>query len=304
MTPIAFVLIFASAAFHATWNMIVKKSRTGLAMYATLCTVGTAWSFAVRFFTPLSFFSQPPAFYWCMVLMLLSELSYAYGLLAAYRALDMSVAYPIMRSIPILMLAVVTAAFGLGKPLSAHAFFGMLMAFSGCLLIPLGRFSDFRPARYLDKSYIYVLFVAIGTAGYTLSDSQAQKVMIEAAHEAGIEHSATYFSVVYYSFRSFLLTIVLWAVIFCGREGRADTLALWRGHSWTPIVAGVCSSLTYILVLVAMHFVTNVAFVQAFRQMGLLFGLAEAVFILKEKCSAPKLLGTALILAGLAISVL
>ena len=68
--------------------------------------------------------------------------------------------------------------------------------------------------------------------------------------------------------------------------------------------AGSCSSLTYILVLVAMHFVTNVSFIQAFRQIGLLFGLLEGVFVLKERCTAPKLLGTLLILAGLAVSVL
>lgn len=62
--------------------------------------------------------------------------------------------------------------------------------------------------------------------------------------------------------------------------------------------------MTYVLVLVAMHFVTNVAYVQDFRQAGLLFGLAEAVFVLKERCTAPKLVGTALILTGLALSTL
>ena len=63
--------------------------------------------------------------------------------------------------------------------------------------------------------------------------------------------------------------------------------------------AGVCASLTYLLVLVAMNFVTNVAYVQAFRQIGLLIGLVEGVFILHERCTAPKFAGFALILAGL-----
>ncbi|MBR0057464.1 MAG: hypothetical protein IJP66_09070 [Kiritimatiellae bacterium] len=304
MTPTAILLIVASAALHATWNMIVKKSRTGLAMYATLCSVGAIWTFAVRFFTPLNFFSQPAAFYGWQALMLLSEFSYAYGLIASYRALDMSVAYPIMRSLPILLLAGVTTALGIGKPLSAHAVLGMGMAFTGCLFLPLSKFSDFRPSRYLDKSFAYVIFVALGTTGYTLCDSQSQKVMVEAANAAGIEVSKTLFSLTYYSFRSLLLASTLWVVILCGRESRADAVALWRRRSWTPLLAGCCSSMTYILVLIAMHSVTNVAYVQTFRQTGLLFGLAEAVFILKERCTAPKVIGTALVLGGLAISVL
>lgn len=273
-------------------------------MYATLCTVGAVWTFAFRFMTPLSFFSQPTAFYWCVALMLCSEMSYAYGLLSSYRLLDMSVAYPLMRSLPILMLAAITAAFGLGKPLAPHALLGMCMAFSGCLLIPLRHFSDFRPSRYLQRSFIYVIFVAIGTTGYTLCDSQAQKAMVEAANAAGHEISKTMLSLTYYSYRSLLLAATLWIIVFCGRTTRAEAASLWRARSWTPLFAGCCSSMTYALVLVAMHSVTNVSYVQAFRQLGLLFGLAEAVFILKEPCTAPKLVGTALILFGLALSVL
>ena len=52
------------------------------------------------------------------------------------------------------------------------------------------------------------------------------------------------------------------------------------------------------------HPVENVAYVQAFRQIGLLFGLAEGAFLLGERCTAPKVAGTLLILGGLAASVL
>ena len=62
--------------------------------------------------------------------------------------------------------------------------------------------------------------------------------------------------------------------------------------------------MTYALVLMAMNFATNVAYVQAFRQIGLVFGLLEGVLILRERCRAPKLAGIAFILVGLAVSVL
>jgi len=304
MTPFAAFLVMLSAALHATWNMIVKKSHTGLVIYAVLCTVGAVWTFPVRFFTPISFFSQPPAFYGWIALMLLSEFSYAYGLLSSYRRLDMSVAYPVMRSLPILMLAGLTSAFGFGKPLAPLAVAGMCIAFAGCLVLPFSRFSEFRLSRYFDKSFAFVFLVAIGTTGYTLCDSQAQKTMVDAAHAAGVEASKAIISVTYYSFRSLPLALSMWAAVLCGRTTRAEASALIKSRSWTPLLAGCCSSMTYILVLCAMHFVTNVAYVQAFRQIGLLFGLAEAVFILKERCTAPKLIGTVLILTGLALTTL
>ena len=304
MTSLAFVLILFSTALHATWNMIAKKSGASLAFYALLGTIGTAWSLFVRFFTPLGFFSQPPVFYAWLAGMTASELCYAFGIKLSYRALDMSIAYPMMRSIPLLLLAGITAAFGFGKPLSPHALCGMAMVFAGCLLTPLRRFSDFSPSRYFDRSFGYILLVALGTTGYTLCDSQAQCAMRDGAAAGGIEISNTLLSLTYYSFRSLVLVTVLWILVLCGRESRAEAADLWRRRNWMPLVAGCCSTLTYTLVLVAMNFVSNVSYVQAFRQIGLVFGLLEGIFILHERCSAPKVAGVALILAGLAVSVL
>ena len=55
----------------------------------------------------------------------------------------------------------------------------------------------------------------------------------------------------------------------------------------------------YILVLLAMHFVTNVSYVQAFRQMSLPLGAFLGIAFLKEKATSPKLAGLTLIVGGL-----
>ena len=304
MTPLAFFLILASAVLHATWNMMAKKTGASLAFYATLGTVGLLWSSVVRHFSPLGFLSQPPAFHGWLCGMLVGELCYAYGIKLAYRTLDMSTAYPMMRSIPLLLLAGITSAFGFGKPLGWHALVGMAMVFAGCLVIPMRDFSDFRLSRYVDRSFGYVLLVALGTTVYTLCDSQAQRVMIGAADAAGIAVPKPLLSLTYYSFRAATLVTVLWIVVLCGRETRAEAAALRQHGLGLALLAGLCSSLTYGLVLIAMNFVTNVSFVQAFRQIGLLFGLLEGVFFLHERCTAPKVAGIVLILSGLVLSVL
>ena len=304
MTPLAFVLILASAGLHATWNMIAKKTGASLAFYAFLGTIGALWSSGVRFFSPLHMLSQPPAFHGWLMGMIASELCYATGLRLAYRSLDMSTAYPMMRSIPLIFLAVITTVFGFGEPLGPYALIGMGMVFAGCLVLPLRRFSDFSLGGYLNRTFGFILLVALGTTGYTLCDKQAQLVMSQAAADAGMAVSKPLISLTYYSFRAMTLTSVLWIIVFCDHTSRAEAAALWRQRNWLPFVAGACSSLTYVLVLMAMNYVSNVSFVQAFRQIGLLFGLLEGVFILKERCTAPKVAGTALVLAGLAVSVL
>ena len=303
MTPLAFFLILASAGLHATWNMIAKKEGASLAFYAVLGIAGVSWSQFVRLFTPIHFLALPPAFHLWLVGMLASEFCYAFGLRLSYRTLDMSVAYPMMRSIPLLLLAAVTTLCGFGKPLAPHAIVGMAMVFAGCLAIPLKSFSEFRPSRYVDRSFGYVLLVALGTTGYTLCDSQAQQVMLRYVEAEGLAVAKPLLSLTYYCFRASTLAPMLCLAVACGRSSRAEAAALWRHRSWMPLLAGCCSSLTYVLVLVSMNFVSNVAYVQAFRQLGLLFGLAEGVFVLHERCTAPKLVGLALILVGLAASV-
>ena len=70
------------------------------------------------------------------------------------------------------------------------------------------------------------------------------------------------------------------------------------------ILAGVFASFSYSLVLCAMNYVSNVSYVQVFRQLGLPIGMGLGVLILKERCTATKITGVILILAGLAVSVM
>ncbi|MGN0871583.1 MAG: hypothetical protein ACI4UV_10390, partial [Victivallales bacterium] len=66
-----------------------------------------------------------------------------------------------------------------------------------------------------------------------------------------------------------------------------------------PYLAGFFAGLAYLLVLVAMGYVTNVSYIQAFRQLSLPVGLLLGILILKERATFQKIAGLALILAGL-----
>ena len=299
MTWVPFLLIIASAGLHATWNMIAKKERMTIGFYAILGSIGAIWSSWVRFVTPIHFFAMPGKFYLTLAGMLAGELCYGFGLVFAYRKLDMSSAYPMMRSLPLVFIAVLTMTFHIGEPLTPCAMIGMAVVFVGCLMMPLKQFSDFKLKNYLDRGMIFIILVACGTTLYTIFDKLSQNVMREAFPEV----SRPLLSMTYYSFRATTLSITLWIVALAIPATRSEVAEMWRRRSWMPVLAGLCSSLTYVLVLMSMNFVSNVSYVQAFRQLGLPIGMLEGFFILREKCTAPKVVGVVLILGGLALSV-
>ena len=300
MTLVPLLLIVASAGLHATWNMIAKKERMTIGFYAILGSIGAIWSSWVRFVTPVHFFAMPRAFYLTLAGMLAGELFYCFGLVFAYRKLDMSSAYPMMRALPLVFIAALTMSFRIGAPLTPCAMAGMAVVFAGCLMMPLKNFSDFKPKNYLNRGMLFIIVVACGTTLYTVFDKLSQNVMREA-----FPHVAQpLLSMTYYSFRAVTLSTVLWIVALSIPGTRREVVDMWRRRSWMPVLAGLCSSLTYVLVLMSMNFVTNVSYVQAFRQLGLPIGMLEGILILKEKCALPKVVGIVLILSGLTLTVL
>ena len=229
-----------------------------------------------------------------------SDCIYCLGLMQIYKRMEMATAYPVMRSLPIILTALATYVLGWGKPLTAVSCLGFLIVFSGALLMPLSSFSDFKLSNYLSLNMLFILVVACGTTGYTIFDSQSQQVLKSCLPDI----SAPIRSLTYYSTRGFLLCCILWPVILSIPGERACLFEYWRSRSKSPLFAGLFATLSYPSVLLAMNYVTNVSFVQAFRQLGLVIGLAAGILILKEKCTATKITGVILIVLGLALSVL
>ena len=300
MTFTAFLLIISSATLHATWNLLTKKSKASLPFYATASSVATLIWVHSLFWTPVNFIELPLLF-WLMTLgSVASDVTYAVGLVRCYRTMEMSTAYPMMRSLPLLFTAIITTLLGLGKELTPQAVIGMVIVFTGCMIIPLEKFSDFRLSRYFDRKMLFLVIVACGTTGYTIFDSQAQSVLRQCVTDV----AKPVLSMTYYSTRGVMLAAALWSIIFLTRKGRENVAAMISNREYNALYAGLAASGTYILVLFAMNYVTNVSYVQVFRQIGLVIGVAAGVVILKEKCSMPKVAGVALIIAGLILTVI
>ena len=117
---------------------------------------------------------RPAGRFWLLVLGSgFFEVLYFLGLFQAYRKSDISMAYPLARAMPVLMVAAVTMIFGLGRPPGPPALLGMAVVSIGCLLMPLKHLSEFRPRSYVNPALLFILLAAVGTTGYTVFDSLA-----------------------------------------------------------------------------------------------------------------------------------
>ena len=298
MTLSAFWLILLSIFLHVGWNLISKKSQPTAAFYLLTSVTSFLLYFPCVFFAGIDWGALGGKF-WCFVfLSIASEILYFIGLFKTYRSADISLAYPMVRALPVLLVAGVTALFGIGKPLNGAAVAGIFIVFAGCLLMPLQKFSQFSWRNYMTPVLGYMILAACGTTGYTIFDGLLIPQIL--AHTKGSHLAATG---AFISLLELGITMGLSIYVFTVKSER-ESLKQLLFRSWTPHICGICSSSAYILVVLAMPLVSNVSYVQAFRQMSLPLGVAAGIFILKEKCPPVRLAGVGAIVAGLVIAAL
>lgn len=301
MSLIAFVLIFSSVSLHAAWNLMAKKDHITRPFYMLMTSVEIILFLHVLFWTPIRLSELPLTFWlWALFSATCDGAFYSTGLLKTYELSEMSVSYPMMRSLPVIFTPVVTTLFGIGKPISYLAGIGMVVVVIGCLMMPLARFSEFRLSNYKGKVFLFIILTALGTTGYTVCDSLA----LETLKQCSGETSSIMRSVTYYAARGFMLPTILLIICLCNQKDRVILKDLLRERSWSPFLAGVFAVAAYTLVLLAMNYVTNVSYVQVFRQMGLPVGMVAGILFLKERCTLPKFTGVLLILLGLVLTVI
>ena len=297
MNLYAFLLILLSVFFHAGWNFLSKAHRPSAAFYLVLNSIPMVLLLPTLFFVHLDWAALGWKFWLAFAGSWVAEEAYAIGLFRAYRRQDISVAYPLVRALPVLMVAAVTAIFRLGAEPGVLAWIGFVIVAAGCVILPQKQLSiaDFRG--FLKAVSGPILLAAIGTTGYTVLDSIATKAM--QAHSAS---GKVLTLCVFFWMMQTAITAGLAVIVATSRGERLEVLRNLRSP-WAAL-SGIFSALAYLLVLAAMGMVTNVSFLQAFRQMSLPLGVAAGVVFLHERPTPAKLVGITLIVAGLILTVL
>ncbi len=298
MSFIAFILILSSVLLHALWHFLSKSSKPAPAFFVLVSGANILTTLSVALTSGVELDKLPPLFFLMMIGGGFSGMVCDCGLSLAYRKADVSMAYPLARALPVLSTAAITVMLGLGKRPSPLALTGMAVIFVGCLAIPLKKLSDLSWKNYFNRALLGILIAAAGTTGYTIFDSEGIRILLENTQVSRWRAAATYSCM-----RETVLFILLVTfVMSIPSERRMLNRELIR--SVTPYLAGVFAGVAYIFILIANGFVTNVSFVQAFRQMSLPVGVALGIIFLKEKCYPARIAGVFLVVAGLIITVL
>ena len=295
MTFTAAVLIFISVFMHVAWNMLSKSTRPSTSFYIVMNFIGgIIWlPFFLKSFS--SFQGLPPVFYFLLIGSCVFEVIYMYGLAHGYKHGDISLIYPLVRALPVVMLAVITLLTGIGKSFGMITFSGMILIAAGCFIMPFPSLRNISLKGLNGKTLLFIGLGAVGTTGYTLCDSQA---LYHLGNGETVSNVCTLGYLFLIQMGLSLGEIPL--IVFDPAERSA--LKQFRGKSMIyPVIAGIFSSGAYALILFAMQHVSNVSYIQAFRQLSLPLGFLAGVIFLHEKSSSSKVTGLAMILLGLLI---
>jgi len=90
---------------------------------------------------------------------------YFISLARAYREGELSIAYPIARAMPIIIVLAVVVYLGRVDQISLQSIVGSALVVFGCFMIPLQRFKELRFSNYLNLTFGMALIAATCTCG-------------------------------------------------------------------------------------------------------------------------------------------
>lgn len=294
----AILLITLSAFIHAFWNFFSKRQNPSIAFFL-IASVVSAFLIApllVIYRYGLPFFTTTD---WLLVGATgICQAIYYVGLSGAYRNGDLSLAYPLARALPVLLVALISLALGRGNQIGALAFIGFILVATGCLIFPLPNFGELKLRHYLNICCLFAALAALGTTGYTLIDDQILRNLRTAP---GMPLVKTQITLLFMALENISLTTAL-AIYTCLHRSDYHILRSTWKTTWLPASgAGLMMTGAYGLVLLSMAFVTNVSYVSAFRQVSLPIGVFLGMVVHREPRYLPRLVGLAIILAGLTL---
>ena len=268
------LLVLLAALMHASWNAIAKTATVTLLEITTMAVAAAVVCAIVLPFMP---FPERASWPWLAASTLLHFL-YFVALVGAYEWGDLSHAYPLMRGLAPMLVALCGIML-FDDHLSPQMWLGVVLISSGVLLPFLMRRTGFGMP---GKGTLFALGNAEIIASYTLVDGMGTRL------------SSTPVAYCLWLFVFDALPITAWAI---SRHGNR-VWTYMRGR-WRPgVIGGLLTVGSYGIVLWAMTR-APIAAVAALRETSVLFAAVIGAFLLREGFGAPRLFGAALIVCGI-----
>ena len=298
MTATAILLLVAAALIHASWNLLSKRQSPSPAFFLAANTFGCLLLAPLVIVNATVYAEYPPQVWMLIGATGLCMAVYYAALAGAYRNGDMSVAYPLARSSPIIVVTIVMVFLGKGGQLSPQCVLGAVLVVAGCFLLPMRHFSDFRLKNYLNLTCAFALAAACGTAGYSIIDDEALRRL---RNISAIPLGVSMITILYAFVEGISANLWLGVMIAVSPASRRELAQVLRESKLTCVLTGIGIYAAYILVLISMGFVKNISYVVAFRQLSIPLGALMGILVLREPRFPPKIAGVAVLCAGLVL---
>lgn len=298
MTLPAILLLTVAAALHASWNFISKRGTPSTAFMLVATMMGSLMLGPVAMIYARQYALFTPHVWVLIVVTGVFQAVYFAALAGAYRAGDMSLAYPLARSSPVIVVMVVTFMLGQGDAVSRSCALGVMLVVAGCFMVPMKTFRDFHLKNYLCGTCALALLAAVGTAGYSIVDSEA---LASLRQHLGPTDSIVVITLLYALVEALSASIFMLLYVAARRTEREELIRVLKMGKQRAIIAGICIYLTYSLVLISMSMARNVSYIVGFRQLSIPLGVLMGITFLKEPLTRPKVCGVAILVLGLVL---
>ncbi len=296
MSGLLIIMIFISSLLHVIWNMLGKKGTPSAAFF--LGTAATAVIVFLPVYTAFYPISVVPGRLWPFLIASgFFQTVYYIGLGTGYRSGELSYVYPLVRALPVLLIPLISMIFRIGVVYSVINGVGMVLVFSGCVLLPIEKGKMKRNlSKYLSGGFLYAILAAAGTTGYTLVDSTGVRQLAEFSPSI---HSKAAPSIFYLSYEMLFAFVFLLLYVFLVRHEKGYFLDIMKNNKLSTFASGIIILLAYGIILVAYTMFESVSYIAAFRQMSIPLGVISGIVLLKERQNYGKIVGSLIIFTGL-----
>ena len=284
LTPFVIAIILASTFMHAGWNLLARYGRSEVIFYQRLLIITVSVGFIPAMGSELVERSLPPLAWLCVLGSGTAAAAYLFFMGKAFEKSDFSVVYPVVRALPVVLVAFADVA--RGRYLSTFGWVGVLLVACGCILVPQRSIKDFSFKNYFNITSLWMFLAAAGTVTYTMLDKVASEVVAP-----GLGTAARY------GYVYFLVSLVPYSAMLraSGQTRVVKGSASW----WLAALAAALQFGAYGLILWAYQLTPFASYVVAFRQFRIVLGSAAAFLIFHEEGIRMRFSGELLITSGL-----
>jgi drug/metabolite transporter (DMT)-like permease len=270
MSPLVIALVLGSAVLHAAWNALLRSGADRLWSMTLMCALCAVFALPVALIAP----HPAPASWPYIIGSAALQILYALFLVRAYRHGQLAHVYPIARGAAPLLVTL-GAALVAGEQLAPLSLLGVVLVSAGIAAIAFGH------GRPDGASSLAALATGCFIAGYMVTDGVGVRLS---------DHAIGY---------------AAWQAILDGAPMPLVYFALRR--SWPRVrsnlelgkmAGGALISLTAYGVVIWAMSLSPMGQVSALRETSILFAAVIGVAFLKERVTARRLLGAAMIASG------